>query len=154
MFIPVVLCGGQGTRLWPLSRNLYAKQVIPLISEKSLFQATVSRTIAGPCDGLIVVCGESGRFIIAEQLGSLTAECAHIAERADIIVEPLPRGTAAAVGSAALLAHQSDAKAVIAILPSDHQINDQEKLLTTIADARILAEQGYIITLGVPPTGP
>ena len=148
MFIPIILCGGQGTRLWPLSRNLYAKQIIPLISEKSLFQATVSRTISEPVDGLIVVCGESGRFIIAEQLDSLKVE------NTDIIVEPIPRGTAAAVGSAVLLAHQRDAKAVVAILPSDHQIKDQEKFSAIMADARILAEQGYIITLGVPPTGP
>ncbi len=148
MFVPVILCGGKGTRLWPLSRNLYAKQIIPLISEKSLFQATVSRTTAGAFDNLVVVCGESGRFIIAEQLESLTDKST------DIIVEPAPRGTAAAVGSAALFAHQKDAEAVVAILPSDHQINDQEKLATTIADARILAEQGYIITLGVPPTDP
>src|SRR5690348_629097 len=121
MLIPVILSGGSGTRLWPLSRKNLPKQFLPLAGDSSLFQQTVARThglsdTAAP----IVVCSEDHRFLVAEQLLELNIE------GASIMLEPLPRNTAPAIALAALQAMAHDPEAVILVLPADHLIGDEQ----------------------------
>src|SRR5690349_435107 len=122
---PVILSGGAGTRLWPLSRELYPKQLLSLASERSLLQDTASRvaTSAGFAAPL-VVCNEEHRFIIAEQLRQLD-----IQPRA-IVLEPAARNTAPAVAAAAAVLGRDDPGALLLVLPSDHVIRDEPAFRT------------------------
>ena len=116
---PVILSGGSGTRLWPLSRALYPKQLQPLVSERTMLQETALRLHGQP--GVappLVVCNNDHRFAIAEQLQQLD-----IKPQA-MLLEPLPRNTAPAVAAAALYLASLDADAVMAVLPADHAIAD------------------------------
>lgn len=147
-YIPVILAGGSGTRLWPLSRTEYPKQFLALAGEQSLLQATVTRftnTSAGPP---LLVCSEQHRFLTAEQLQAIGVADARI------LLEPVARNTAPAIALAAWQIQNSDPDAVMVVLPADHVINDVEQLQSSVAQAVELAEAGYMVTLGIKPTSP
>ena len=148
--IPVILSGGSGTRLWPLSREKYPKQLLSLVSDDSLLQATVRRI-----DGLadidvkdpIVVCNEEYRFVIAEQLRLM-------GRAGTILLEPSGRNTAPALTIAALTAlHQGD-DPILLVMPSDHVIVDTEVFKNAVQQGIQLALKGRIVTFGVTPDKP
>ena len=147
MLVPVILSGGAGTRLWPLSRELYPKQFLRLVAERTMLQETVARTEGLP--GLappIVVCNENHRFMVAEQLRELgTAPQA-------IVLEPQGRNTAPAAAIAALLVSGgADADPVLLVLPADHVITDVPAFQAAVAVGRVAAESGSLVTFGVVP---
>ena len=142
--IPVILSGGSGTRLWPLSRSQYPKQFLPLVSDKTMIQETFCRLQGlGELQAPIAVCNEDHRFMVAEQLREVNAE-PHA-----IILEPIGRNTAPAVALAALAAPED---AVLLVLPSDHVILDVAVFQRAALQACNLAEQGYLVTFGIVPT--
>ena len=146
--IPVVLSGGSGTRLWPLSREKYPKQLLPLVGQRSMLQETVARL-----DGVVglgepmVVCNEEHRFVVAEQLRLL-------GKRGKIVLEPCGRNTAPALTLAALLARRSGADPVLVVMPADHVILDGEVFRHAVGKAVALAERGYAVTFGITPDCP
>ena len=150
--IPVVLAGGSGTRLWPMSREHYPKQLIDVIGADSLLQATVRRMDGFPkewemADAPLVVCGDEHGFIVDEQLraNGVTAQ---------LIVEPARRDTAPALTLAAALACERDGDAILVVMPADHAIADVKALQRAVELAARHAQRGEIATLGVPPTRP
>ena len=158
MLIPVILSGGSGTRLWPLSRELYPKQLLPLVGQRTMLQETATR-LAGMRDvgGPIVVCNESHRFMVAEQL----LEAGHSPQA--ILLEPVGRNTAPAVAVAALVALEHhgrdatngpDADPVLLVLPADHVIRDVQAFQAAVEQARAAAEAGKLVTFGVKPDRP
>lgn len=146
--IPVILSGGAGTRLWPLSREMHPKQFLPLISENSLIQNTLNRLNQFINNPPIVLCNEHHRFMVAEQLRQI--EC----NNATIVLEPESRNTAPAITLAALIAEQEYSNAILLVLPSDHFIEDQDLFLQTIYAAKLLAFENHILTLGIKPHKP
>jgi mannose-1-phosphate guanylyltransferase/mannose-1-phosphate guanylyltransferase/mannose-6-phosphate isomerase len=145
--IPVILSGGSGTRLWPLSRGQYPKQFLPLVSSYSMLQETVRRLSGVP--GLkapIAVCNEDHRFMMAEQLWEIGTK------PSAIILEPVGKNTAPAVAMAALSATSEDD--VLLILPADHVIGNLPAFHKAIAQAARLAEQGFLVTFGIVPNQP
>ena len=154
---PVILSGGSGTRLWPLSREAYPKQFLPLTSEHTMLQETVRRL-----DGLsaehprraiglaepLVVCNESHRFLVAEQFRLLGRQ------PAAIILEPRGRNTAPALTVAALAAVRDGADPVLLVMPADHMIRDETAFRAAVADGFVLAERGAVVTFGIVPTKP
>lgn len=145
--IPVILSGGSGTRLWPLSRGQYPKQFLPLVSEKTMVQETLIRLSGLPgVSPPIAVCNEAHRFMMAEQLWEIGQK------PAAIILEPMGKNTAPAVAIAALTAQSEDD--ILLILPADHVISDIESFQSAIIQAEVLAKQGYLVTFGVVPTQP
>lgn len=149
MLHPVILCGGSGTRLWPLSRQTRPKQFLPLLSDKSLLQETATRlqgvSDVAPC---IVVCHEEHRFIVAEQLQDVNVPVG------SLLLEPAGRNTAPAVALAALTALESDPEALLLVLPSDHVILDAPAFRSRVEAARPLAQSGYLTTFGIVPSAP
>lgn len=145
--IPVILSGGSGTRLWPLSRGQYPKQFLPLVSENTMLQETLLR-LSGleQLQPPIAVCNEDHRFMLAEQLWEIHTK------PAAIILEPIGKNTAPAVALAALSAQSPDD--ILLVLPADHVINNLEAFHTAVNQARDLAEQGYLVTFGIVPTEP
>lgn len=144
--IPVILSGGSGTRLWPLSRKSYPKQLIPLISDKTMIQETVGRL-----DGLdvlapVIVCGEQHRFIIAQQMQEIGIK------NPAIILEPMARNTAPAIAAACFYAQKIDSEAVVVVLPSDHNIEDKKAFTDAIKVAADEALKGSLVTFGITPT--
>ncbi|HET6805054.1 MAG TPA: mannose-1-phosphate guanylyltransferase/mannose-6-phosphate isomerase [Frateuria sp.] len=149
MLIPVILSGGSGTRLWPLSRKNMPKQFLALAGDSSLFQQTVARTHRlVDATSPIVVCSEDHRFLVAEQLLELDVK------GASIMLEPLPRNTAPAIGLAALQAMERDPDAVILVLPADHLIGDEQNFQQAVASALPVAREGWLVTFGIRPDGP
>ncbi|MGZ4479968.1 MAG: mannose-1-phosphate guanylyltransferase/mannose-6-phosphate isomerase [Nocardioidaceae bacterium] len=146
--IPVILSGGTGTRLWPLSRELYPKQLLPLLSEVSLLQETAWRVRGRRYAAPMVVCSAEHRFVIAEQLRGLG-----ISARA-IVLEPTPRDTAAAVAAAAELIAAEDPEALMLVLPSDHAIDDRAAFGAAVTAAAKVARAGHLVTFGVTPQRP
>ncbi len=148
-FIPVVLCGGSGTRLWPLSRETYPKQFLRLLGQQSLLQQTMQRLecVEGLGDPLLV-CNEASRFVVAEQLREAGIR------KARIMLEPERRNTAPAIASAALQALSQHDDPLLLVLPSDHIIKDHAAFCEAIKHARSAAEEGYLITFGIKPTAP
>ncbi|MDW7602759.1 sugar phosphate nucleotidyltransferase, partial [Stenotrophomonas maltophilia] len=116
---PVILSGGSGTRLWPLSREAYPKQFLPLAGELTMLQATWKRVAPIAARGPLVIANEEHRFVAAEQLQQVGAE------PAAIILEPVGRNTAPAIAVAALEATRDGADALLLVLPSDHVITDE-----------------------------
>ena len=152
LLIPVILSGGAGTRLWPLSREMYPKQLLALASKQTMLQDTGTR-LAGVAGAQppIVVCNEAHRFIVAEQLRSAGLPAAAI------LLEPVGRNTAPAVALAALKAQQSDPDAILIIAPADHVIRDVRGFQQAAAVAVALARTGSLVTFGIvahaPETG-
>ena len=150
--VPVILAGGSGTRLWPMSREQFPKQLIGVVGHDSLLQATVTRMegFAGGFDvdtQPIIVCGEEHRFTTEEQVRLCGVG-------AKIIVEPARRDTAPALTLAALAIERSGEDAIMVAMPSDHSIANLPALHDAIDAAADHAERGMIVTLGVPPTRP
>ncbi|MEI8168803.1 MAG: mannose-1-phosphate guanylyltransferase/mannose-6-phosphate isomerase [Rhodoferax sp.] len=147
---PVVLSGGSGTRLWPLSREKYPKQLLPLIGDDSLLQATVRRVegIAGvELAPPMVVCGEEYRFVIAEQLRLL-------GKPGIIVLEPLGRNTAPALTLAALAAIKNGADPVLLVMPADHVITNLAAFQSVVSQGSALAATGAVVTFGITPDAP
>lgn len=146
---PVILSGGSGTRLWPLSRTALPKQLLSLTSELSLLQETVLRVAQFPeISAPLLVCNHEHRFLIAEQLRMIG-----VRPRA-ILLEPIGRNTAAAAAAAALAIVAEDPDAILLVLPSDHVIKNHQALLDAVLSASIAATAGYIVTFGVTPDVP
>jgi mannose-1-phosphate guanylyltransferase / mannose-6-phosphate isomerase len=150
--VPVILAGGSGTRLWPVSRENFPKQLIDVVGSDSLLQATARRMEGFPASfsvdaSPIIVCGEEHRFVIAEQLHEHGVN-------ARLVVEPARRDTAPALTLAASLACAEGDDAILIVMPADHAIGDVPALQAALETAARHAEQGAIATLGVPPTRP
>ncbi len=144
---PVIMAGGSGSRLWPLSRALYPKQFLPLASEHTMLQATLAR-IEGLCDAApTVICNEEHRFIVAEQLRGKI-------QGASIILEPAGRNTAPAIALAALGELQQGEDPLLLVLAADHVIKDAAQFQQVVRAAVPLAEAGKLITFGIVATGP
>ncbi|MDV6346625.1 mannose-1-phosphate guanylyltransferase/mannose-6-phosphate isomerase [Nitrosomonas sp. Is35] len=147
---PIILSGGSGTRLWPLSREKYPKQLLPLINEDSLLQATVRRM-----DGLsgvqlnvpMVVCNEEYRFVIAEQLRVMD-------RKGSILLEPFGRNTAPALTLAALATLREGDDPILLVMPSDHVIMDVESFQAAVLAGMSQAMDGRIVTFGITPDAP
>jgi len=148
--IPVILSGGVGSRLWPLSREHFPKQCLPLTDQEfSLLQQTLLRTASLDVADPIVVCNEDHRFLIAQQLQSIGVK------NSSIILEPEGRNTAPAIALAALEVKQAyGADALMLVLPADHVIRDLVAFESSIVKAAELANQNSLVTFGVQPTRP
>lgn len=146
MLIPVILSGGVGSRLWPLSREHYPKQLLPLVNEQTLLQNTITRLqdLPNKADPMII-CNESHRFLVAEQLRNIDVHPEHI------VLEPIGRNTAPAVAIAALMA---PADALLLVLPADHFISDTNKFSEAVIEGVSLAEQNNLVTFGIVPNSP
>lgn len=147
---PVILCGGSGTRLWPLSRKSYPKQFSPLAGSETLFQAS-ARRLSGATDGLkfaapLIVTNSDFRFVVTEQLAEVGID------PGAILIEPSGRNTAPAVLAAALHLLDSDPDAIMLVAPSDHLITDTAALHTAIGAGLEAARRGDLVTFGAAPT--
>ncbi len=143
---PVVLCGGAGSRLWPMSRQLLPKQFLPLVSERTMLQETIERLRGLPgAEPPTVVSNNEHRFLVAEQLRAIGAP-----PRAQIL-EPIGRNTAPAVAVAALALERADPDAVMLVLPADHLIRDVETFHLAIGKAAAAARAGFLVTFGIRP---
>jgi len=145
MIIPIILCGGSGTRLWPLSRKLHPKQFISLINKNTLFQDTVLR-LPKDASNPIIVCNEEHRFLAAEQLRQIERKSN------GIILEPIGKNTAPAIALASMQVIKDFKDAIILVLPADHLINNIQKFHESITIAKNLAENNKLVTFGVLPT--
>ncbi|MBB3225868.1 mannose-1-phosphate guanylyltransferase/mannose-6-phosphate isomerase [Luteibacter sp. Sphag1AF] len=149
MIVPVILSGGSGTRLWPLSRQNRPKQFLALVGDSTLFQQTVERTAKlNDAAAPIVVCSEDHRFTVAEQLQDLGIK------GASILLEPSPRNTAPAIALAAMHALAADANAVLLVLPADHLIGKESSFVSAVSRATPLADDGWLVTFGIRPEAP
>lgn len=144
---PVILSGGSGTRLWPLSRQAYPKQLLPLMSERTMLQETAARTASDP--GFvdpIIVCSDEHRFLVAEQLQDAGIEPRRI------VLEPVARNTAPAAAVAALLVVAEDPEGVMLVQPSDHHIADAVAFRKAVSAGLGAAKQNFLCTFGIKPT--
>ncbi len=146
--LPVIMAGGSGTRLWPLSRELHPKQFLPLAGEQSMLQDTVARLHGLPVATPLVICNESHRFLVAEQLRQLGAL------GRNVLLEPAGRNTAPAVALAALHAMRDGADPLLLVLAADHVIRDVPAFQAAVRTAAPLAEAGQLVTFGIVPTAP
>lgn len=143
----VIMAGGGGTRLWPVSRKEKPKQLLPLLGQETLFQSTVQRLEnLFPAERILVVTVE-------EQAREMRLQAPQI-PAGNYIIEPAPRGTASVVGLAAAVLHKRDAKAEMAVLPSDHFIRNRDLFHYLLNAAFDVAEDGYLVTLGIAPSQP
>ncbi|MFJ1269616.1 mannose-1-phosphate guanylyltransferase/mannose-6-phosphate isomerase [Legionella lytica] len=144
---PVILCGGAGSRMWPLSRSGYPKQFLSLFGEQSLLQQTATRLCGLPnIKSPIVISNNEQRFLVSEQLREAGVE------QAQVVLEPIGRNTAPAVAAAALIALEKEKDAILIVLPSDHVILHNDVFRQLIMQAKDVATEGHLVTLGVPPT--
>jgi mannose-1-phosphate guanylyltransferase/mannose-6-phosphate isomerase len=145
---PVLLSGGSGTRLWPLSREAYPKQFLPLAGDDTMVQATWRRVATLADRAPIVVANEDHRFLVAEQLRQVDAPVPAI------ILEPVGRNTAPAIAAAALQAMAKGEDPLLLVLPSDHVVRDVAGFQNAVRDAMPAAEQGALVTFGIIPDAP
>ena len=142
---PVLLCGGSGTRLWPLSRKSYPKQFVKLLDEESLFQSSARRLLGESFAAPTVVTGSDFRFMVTEQLAAIDIE------PQIILIEPFARNTAAAICAAAVALDAKNGDSLMLVSPSDHVITDVERFRETVETAIPTAEEGQIVTFGIRP---
>ena len=145
---PIILSGGSGSRLWPLSRNLFPKQLLALTGERSLIQETVARTAGQGFGAPLIVCNVEHRFLIAEQMREAAIQ------PAAIVLEPEGRNTAPAAAVAALLIAKKDTGALMLLMPADHVIRDVAAFQAAVARAAAAAREGYLVTFGITPDAP
>ena len=145
----IILAGGSGSRLWPLSRELYPKQLLNLNSDKSLLQTTFERLkFCMPAENILSITNTKHTSNVRMQLGALT-------ESPVVLAEPVSKNTAPAIALAAkYIMQKSNSDPVILVVPSDHLIEDTEKFLSTVKKGEKLAEEGYIVTFGIEPAYP
>jgi mannose-1-phosphate guanylyltransferase / mannose-6-phosphate isomerase len=146
--IPVILSGGSGTRLWPVSRESFPKQFWPLLTDRSMIAETALRGIGPGFAPPIVVCNEDHRFLVAEQLRLAGIEGGRI------VLEPVGRNSAPAIAAAALLVAEKSPDALLWVMASDSAISDATALRDCLRAAVVAARQGRIVTFGMHPTGP
>jgi mannose-1-phosphate guanylyltransferase/mannose-6-phosphate isomerase len=145
---PVILCGGSGSRLWPLSRKSYPKQFVPLVGDKTLFQDSAKRLTGPQFKNPVIVTNSDYRFIVSEQLQEIGID------PGAILIEPEGRNTAPAILAAALFEYQINPDAVLVVAPSDHIINDVNAFQLAIEEAYKVALDGQLVTFGIKPTHP
>ena len=140
---PVILSGGSGTRLWPLSRDLLPKQLLALVGEESLLAATAKRVSGEGFAGPVIVCNADHKILVQDQLAEIgvTPEA--------IVIEPVARNTAPAIAAAAALLRERDPDALMLVLPSDHIIRDLPALNAAISAAATAADTGRLVTFGI-----
>ncbi|WP_272513508.1 mannose-1-phosphate guanylyltransferase/mannose-6-phosphate isomerase [Providencia sp. PROV215] len=146
MIVPVILAGGSGSRLWPLSRTQYPKQFIPLVNKDSMLQNTLHRINELSNSSPIVICNNDHRFMVAEQLRDINITSA------SIILEPVSRNTAPAIALAALKAMEEGNDPLLLVLAADHVITNIEAFNKIVLSAQNAAEENMLITFGVIPT--
>src|SRR5215472_11502355 len=143
---PVILSGGSGTRLWPMSRAFYPKQLLPLVGDKSLLQQAAARVAEAPGFAApLLIANEEHRFIIAEQLREID-----VAPQG-LLLEPVGRNTAPAACVAAQWLAERDPDALMLLMPSDHAIADEPAFLAAIEIAAATARGGALATFGIAP---
>lgn len=154
--IPIILSGGAGTRLWPLSWGNHPKQFLPLVSERTMIQETLLRLKGLELGTPIISCGEGHRFMVAEQIGEvmdqLNLKGKNLAPK--IILEPMAKNTAPAIATACHAAMQEDKDAVVIVLPSDHVIADVKTFQNAVRTAAANALNDYLVTFGIVPSFP
>ena len=150
---PAILSGGSGTRLWPASRSMYPKQLLPLSGEHTMLQDTALRLAGHPhcSERTLVICNEAHRFLVAQQLADIGIPCR-------IVLEPEGRNTAPAAALASILAlreeHDSGEAPLLLVMPADHIIEDRQAFLSALQIGEVAAAQGRLVTFGVVPTYP
>jgi mannose-1-phosphate guanylyltransferase/mannose-6-phosphate isomerase len=143
--IPLIMCGGAGTRLWPASREVHPKQFLPLFGPRSTFQDTLSRVSdAALFERPIVITNTAYRFMVLEQLAEIGLE-------ADVVLEPMRRDSGPAIAAGAAFAHMRDAEAIVLALAADHVVRDTPAFVAACRQGLAAAEQGRIVTFGVAP---
>ena len=143
--VPVILSGGSGSRLWPVSRESFPKQLWPLISDHTMLQETALRGVGTSFAAPMVICNQEHRFLIAEQMRKIGIA------NAEIVLEPVGRNSAPAITAAALLAIARDPDAVLWMMAADASIKDTAALQTVLAQAVVAARAGRIVTFGMAP---
>lgn len=147
--VPVLLTGGSGTRLWPLSRAQCPKQFLPLVGEQTMLQATLARIAPLAPEGApMLVCNEAHRFLAAEQLQAMGVA------QPTILLEPEGKNTASALALAALEAAQAKPEANLLVMPADHVIEDPEAFRASVAAGIEAATEGRIVAFGIEPRSP
>jgi mannose-1-phosphate guanylyltransferase/mannose-6-phosphate isomerase len=146
--VPVILSGGSGTRLWPVSRESFPKQLWPLVSNRTLVQETALRGYGANFAPPIVVCNQEHRFLIAEQLRSVGID------NARIVLEPVGRNSAPAITAAAMLVAEDDPDAILWMMAADASIANVKALHAALHDAAMAARGGWVVTFGMRPTAP
>lgn len=146
MITPVILCGGSGTRLWPLSRKSYPKQFVPLVGEQTLFQGSAVRMKGDQFAKPVVITNSDFRFIVTEQLQAVGID------PGAILIEPEGRNTAPAVLAAALYLQKNDPDAVMLVAPSDHVVPDTKAFQAAVAAGMKAVNEGKLVTFGITPT--
>ncbi|WP_269900175.1 mannose-1-phosphate guanylyltransferase/mannose-6-phosphate isomerase [Paenalcaligenes faecalis] len=146
MITPVVMAGGSGSRLWPLSRQQYPKQFLKLSGDHTLLQQTLLRLQGLEVSAPMIICNEDHRFLVAEQLRQINTV------NPQVLLEPVGRNTAPAIALAALLAVQQDQDPILLVLAADHHIADQNAFQKVVQQAQFFAEQGQLVTFGIVPT--
>jgi mannose-1-phosphate guanylyltransferase len=145
MILPVIMSGGSGSRLWPLSRALHPKQFLPLITENTLLQETINR-LGDNCTDPIIICNNEHRFIVAEQLRQNNSRASNI------ILEPMGKNTAPAITLAALAAIENGDDPLLLVLAADHVIKNITAFQQSVNSASVFAQQGKLVTFGIVPT--
>ena len=145
---PVILCGGSGSRLWPLSRKSYPKQFVPLVGDKTLFQNSAERLTGPQFKNPVIITNSDYRFIVSEQLQEIGID------PGAILIEPEGRNTAPAILAAALFEYQINPDAILVVAPSDHIIKDVNAFQLAIKEAYNVALDGQLVTFGIKPTHP
>ena len=149
MIYPVILSGGSGTRLWPVSRALYPKQLLPVLSEKTMLQETALRFPESAGFGATsVICNAEHRFAVAEQLQSAGVD------PSAIMLEPMGRNSAPAAAVAALHIQSIDPEGLVLLLASDHRIERAEAFRAAVETGAVAARAGRLVTFGIAPGGP
>lgn len=148
MLLPVIMAGGSGSRLWPMSRTFYPKQFLTLFGDLSMLQTTVARLNGLNHEDPLVICNEEHRFIVAEQLrqGSFS--------HSGILLEPVGRNTAPAIALAAIHALKKGEDPLLLVLAADHVIQDQQAFRAAVKHAMPLAQEGKLVTFGIVPSHP
>src|SRR3954453_23219622 len=146
--IPLIMCGGAGTRLWPASREVRPKQFLPLFGPRSTFQDTLLR-VSEPAlfERPIVITNTAYRFMVLEQLAEIGLE-------ADVLLEPVRRDSGPAITAGAAFAQMRDSNAVVLALAADHVVRDGAAFVAACRDGLVAADAGRIVTFGVQPERP
>jgi mannose-1-phosphate guanylyltransferase/mannose-6-phosphate isomerase len=145
---PVILSGGSGTRLWPMSRTALPKQLLTLRGQQTMIQETALRAQLHGANPPLLICNEGHRFLVAEQMLAISVA------PLGIVLEPVARNTAAAAAVAAMMVSKQDAQGVVLLLPSDHFIDDDKEFAAAVAKAAAVAAEGRLVTFGITPAIP